>query len=53
MEVSGEPHTTPALSLAKELCFAHGAQLWSGHFGDEKNLSPLLGFEPQIVQPIA
>jgi len=28
-----------------------GAHSWSGHFGDEKNLLPLLGFKPQIVQP--
>jgi hypothetical protein len=30
-----------------------GLQSWSAHFGEEKNLSSLLGFKPQTVQPIA
>ena len=27
-------------------------QDWSGDFGEEKNILPLLGFELQIIQPI-
>jgi hypothetical protein len=27
-----------------------GPQTWSGHFGEEKSLLPLLGIEPWIVQ---
>jgi hypothetical protein len=30
-----------------------GPLSWSESFGDEKNLSPLPGFELQIIQPIA
>jgi hypothetical protein len=30
-----------------------GHQSWSGHFGNEKNLFPLPGIEPRIVQPAA
>jgi hypothetical protein len=30
-----------------------GPQNWSGHFGKKKNLLPLPGFEPQIIQPTA
>lgn len=30
-----------------------GLQSWSAHFGEEKNLSSLLGFKPQTVQPTA
>ena len=29
-----------------------GTQSQSRRFSDEKNLSPLLGFEPQMVQPV-
>jgi len=30
-----------------------GHQTHSGGFREEKNLLPLLGIEPQIVQPVA
>jgi hypothetical protein len=29
-----------------------GPKSWSGCFGDEKNLMPLLRFKLQIIQPI-
>jgi hypothetical protein len=41
----------------KELCYPlyrrlGGLQSWSGQFGEQKNLMPIPGFEPQAFQPI-
>jgi hypothetical protein len=46
------------LSLVKERRYPlnrrlSGLQSWCGHFGEEKNLLPLPGYEPWTIQPVA
>jgi len=46
------------LSFVKELGFPlnrrlGGLQSWCGHFGEEKSLLPLPGYEPCTIQPVA
>jgi hypothetical protein len=38
----------PQYSLNRKIVWT---QSWSGKFGKEKNLLPLLGFEPQFILP--
>jgi hypothetical protein len=57
MEVSGHLHT-PATSYRKQPWYSLNKKLrrphsLSGHSGGEKNLLTLLGFETQIILPIA
>lgn len=52
MEVSGQPEApaaVPLVPLNTRLCNPHSQ---SGHSGEERNLLPLPGIEPQIVQPV-
>jgi hypothetical protein len=44
------PGKEPRYSLNRSLGGPHSR---SGRFGEKKNLSPLQGFEPRIVQPVA
>jgi hypothetical protein len=49
MNVRGQLHIPATLPLWKKLWYAlnkklHGLQSWSGDFGGETNLLPLLGF---------
>jgi hypothetical protein len=30
-----------------------GPQSWLERFGEQKNLFSMLGFEPQVIQPVA
>jgi hypothetical protein len=54
MKVCGQIHTPTSLLSAKCLRVEQdGPQMRSGRFGEERNLSPLLQFEPQIIQPVA
>jgi hypothetical protein len=54
MEVSGQFHN-PATYSGKGVLSTHGIGSWLksqiGHLWDGKILLPLLGFEPQIIQP--
>jgi hypothetical protein len=56
MEVSGQPRApavTPKITLEPQNRRLGGPHSQSEYFGEEKNLLSLLGFIPQIVQPIA
>jgi hypothetical protein len=59
MEVSGELHVAAALPLEKEPDGIHCIEGWvgprarCGRFGEEENLSPLLGSEPRIIHTVA
>ena len=51
--VGGEwPTLRPSRSIPFDRRLA-GPQSCSGRFGEERNLSPLQGMEPRIVQPVA
>jgi len=45
-------YTCERAMLPVELVGWLGCKSWSGCFGEKKNLLPLLGFKPQIIQPI-
>jgi hypothetical protein len=54
MEVSGRLHASAALPMGKNPG-PHWREAWvgqAGRFRDEKNLFPLLEFEPRIVPPM-
>ena len=55
MKVNGYLHTPAPLPLGKELRYPLDKRLVgpsrSGHFGEENNVLPLLGFESRPVQP--
>jgi hypothetical protein len=42
----------PLFSWEKSNMRLHGSQSQSRHLGEEKNFSPLPGFEPHTVQPV-
>jgi len=56
MEVNGKLHSPPALSLGKVPQYVlnrrlGGIQSHFGHFGEEKNLLPVLGIEHRPSHP--
>jgi hypothetical protein len=56
MKLGGQLHALTVLPLGRNPVTHQvggwvGLQSWSGHFGEEKNLLFLSGFEPQAVQP--
>jgi hypothetical protein len=58
MEVSGQPHEMAALPSEENIIWhplnrtMSGTHSLSGHFGEEKNLLPLSGFEPWLIQRV-
>jgi hypothetical protein len=55
MEVSAELHAPTALPMVKELPVPIGFQSLPGRCGEEKNLLPLPGIEPNslVIQSVA
>jgi hypothetical protein len=45
-------HFTPGEEAYSIETTLGGSQSWSGHFGEEKNILSLLGFELLIIQPV-
>jgi hypothetical protein len=57
MEVSGQPHSPPALPQKKSSeLILFGVQVAPkvrfGHFGEESSILLLSGYKPRIIQPV-